>query len=205
VIPVPTALSLSLRRHLVALRTLLVLTVALGVVYPLVVTGVAQVLFHHQADGSLVSANGGTVGSSLIGQSFTDKDGKPLPQWFQSRPSAAGKGYDALSSGASNLGPENADLIKAIRDRRAAIAAADGVDPSSVPSDALTASGSGLDPDISPAYAYQQAARVAQARGLDQARVRKLVADHVNGRGLGFLGDKTVNVLELNLALSRLT
>ena len=204
-IPVPTALSLSLRRHVVALRALLVMTVVLGVAYPLVVTGVAQLVLHPQADGSMVSSHGTAVGSSLIGQSFTDKDGNPLPQWFQSRPSAAGKGYDALSSSASNLGPENADLIKAIQSRRAAIAAADGVDPSSVPADAVTASGSGLDPHISPAYAYEQVARIAKARGLDEASVRNLVADNVSGRGLGVLGEPTVNVLELNLALSKLT
>ena len=159
----------------------------------------------NHANGSLVSAGGHTVGSSLIGQNFTDDKGNPLPQWFQPRPSAAGAtGYDPTSSSASNLGPNNTDLLKAVQDRRAAAAALDGVDPASVPPDAVTASGSGLDPDISPAYAYEQVARVAKARGLDAAQVHALVASHIHGRDLGFLGEPTVNVLELNLALQQL-
>ncbi|TDX79158.1 K+-transporting ATPase ATPase C chain [Rathayibacter sp. PhB151] len=191
-----------LRQYGVALRALLVLTVALGVLYPLAITGVGQLAFARQANGSLLTENGETVGSSLIGQSFTDADGNPLPEWFQSRPSAAGDGYDASASGGSNLGPENEDLIAAIQERRAAIAAFDGVDPAAVPADALTASASGLDPQISPAYAAIQVARVAAARGLTQEDVRALVAEHTQGRDLGFLGDETVNVLELNLALA---
>ncbi|ROP50207.1 MULTISPECIES: potassium-transporting ATPase subunit KdpC [unclassified Rathayibacter] len=191
-----------LRQYGVALRALLVLTVALGVLYPLAITGLGQVAFARQANGSLLTENGETVGSSLIGQSFTDADGNPLPEWFQSRPSAAGDGYDASASSGSNLGPENEDLIAAIEERRAAIAAFDGVDPAAVPADALTASASGLDPQISPAYAAIQVARVAAARGLTEEDVRALVAEHTQGRDLGFLGDETVNVLELNLALA---
>ena len=144
------------------------------------------------------------VGSSLLGQLFTDDKGDPLPQWFQPRPSAAGSGYDPLASSASNLGPENPALVKLIGERKAAAAALDGVAPSSVPPDAVTASGSGLDPDISPAYAYQQVDRVARARGLDPAQVHALVASHVSGRGLGFLGEPTVNVLALNMALAQM-
>ncbi|MCJ1684732.1 MULTISPECIES: potassium-transporting ATPase subunit KdpC [unclassified Rathayibacter] len=191
-----------LRQYGVALRALLVLTVALGVLYPLAITGIGQVAFARQANGSLLTENGETVGSSLIGQSFTDADGNPLPEWFQSRPSAAGDGYDASASSGSNLGPENEDLIAAIQERRAAIAAFDGVDPAAVPADALTASASGLDPQISPAYAAIQVARVAAARGLTEEDVRALVAEHTQARDLGFLGDETVNVLELNLALA---
>jgi K+-transporting ATPase ATPase C chain len=151
-----------------------------------------------------VSSGGRVVGSSLIGQSFADASGRPLPQWFQPRPSAAGAGYDPTSSGASNLGPNSSDLLKNVRERRATAAALDRVDPASVPPDALTASGSGLDPDISPAYADEQVARVAKARGLDPAQVRSLVDVHVQGRDLGFLGEPTVNVLDLNLALLRM-
>ncbi|ROS30078.1 K+-transporting ATPase ATPase C chain [Rathayibacter sp. PhB127] len=191
-----------LRQYGVALRALLVLTVALGVLYPLAITGLGQVAFARQANGSLLTENGETVGSSLIGQSFTDADGNPLPEWFQSRPSAAGDGYDASASSGSNLGPENEELIAAIQERRAAIAAFDGVDPAAVPADALTASASGLDPQISPAYAAIQVARVAAARGLAEEDVRAVVAEHTQGRDLGFLGDETVNVLELNLALA---
>jgi K+-transporting ATPase ATPase C chain len=201
---VSSSLVLSLKQHVAALRVLLVLTVILGFLYPLAVTGIAQLITPGRANGSLISSDGKTVGSKLIGQLFTDDKGNALPQWFQSRPSAAGKGYDPTATGASNLGPENTDLLKAVQDRRAAAAALDGVAPGSVPPDALTASGSGLDPDISPAYAYQQVARVAKARGLDAAKVRALVDDHVQGRELGFLGERVVNVVDLNLALTQL-
>lgn len=200
-----TSPSTIVRQYLVALRALLVLTVLVGVAYPLVVTGVAQAVFHQQANGSMVSHDGTVVGSSLIGQNFTDSKGNPLRQYFQSRPSAAGKnGYDPTSSGGSNLGPSNPDLVKAINDRRKALAAFDGVAPASVPADAVTASASGLDPDISPAYAYEQVNRVAAARHLDPARVRAMVKAHVEGRALGFLGEPVVNVLTLNLALDTL-
>jgi K+-transporting ATPase ATPase C chain len=196
-----------MRTHLAALRMLLVFTVITGIAYPLLVTGVAQAAFSDQANGSLVKQNGKTVGSSLIGQNFNviknGKDtGKPDPQWFQPRPSAGG--YDPTVSGASNLGPNNTDLIKTIKERKAAVAAFDGVSPDSVPADAVTASGSGLDPAISKAYAYEQVTRVAKARGLDTATVNKLVADNTHSRALGFLGEEYVNVVELNLALADL-
>lgn len=193
-----------LRQYGVALRAMLVLTLALGVVYPLAITAAGQIAFPAQANGSLVSVDGDQVGSSLIGQSFTDADGNPLPEWFQSRPSAAGDGYDASASSGSNLGPENSDLVAAVEERRAAIAEYDGVDPATVPADALTSSASGLDPQISPAYAELQVARVAEARGLPVEQVGALVAEHTQGRDLGFLGDPTVNVLELNVALAAL-
>ncbi|MDX6227110.1 MAG: potassium-transporting ATPase KdpC subunit [Frankiales bacterium] len=196
----------SFRTHLAALRALLVLTVVLGLGYPLAATGLAQVLRPDQANGSMVSSHGQVVGSSLIGQNLTDNKGNPLLQYFQPRPSAAGKdGYDPTSSSASNLGPNNPDLVKAINDRRAADAKMDGVAPSTVPPDALTASGSGLDPDISPAYAYEQVNRVAAARHLSVATVHELVAKHVQGRTLGFLGEPRVDVLELDIALDKLT
>ena len=192
-----------LRSTGVAVRLTLLATVVLGVGYPLAVWGVGQAAFHDQANGSMITdSSGTTVGSSLIGQSFTGKD---AARWFQSRPSAAGEhGYDANASSGSNLGPSNPDLTKAIEERRAAIAKADGVPASEVPADALTASGSGLDPDISPEYARLQIARVASARGLSEARVRALVAEHTESRQLGFLGGPAVNVLELNLALAKL-
>lgn len=185
-----------------ALRALLLLTVVLGLGYPLVVLGVGQLLFPTQANGSLVRVDGDVVGSSLIGQSFGDADGNPLPEWFQPRPSAAGDGYDGGASSGSNYGPENADLIAAIEERRAAIAAFNDVDPADVPADALTASSSGLDPHISPAYALLQVERVAEARGLPVDAVRALVEEHTQGRDAGFLGAPTVNVLELNVALA---
>ncbi|HEY5031265.1 MAG TPA: potassium-transporting ATPase subunit KdpC [Actinomycetes bacterium] len=201
----PNNLSASLRQYAAAVRVLLVLTVLLGIVYPLAVTGVGQLLFRAQANGSLVSSGGHVVGSGLIGQNFTDAKGNPLPQWFQPRPSAAGaSGYDPTSSSASNLGPSDPDLVKAIQGRRASAAALDGVAPASVPPDALTASGSGLDPQISPAYAYEQVNRVAAARSLDPAKVKALVASMVQGRSLGFLGEPTVDVLQLNIALQQL-
>ncbi|MCQ4082170.1 potassium-transporting ATPase subunit KdpC [Streptomyces sp. RB6PN25] len=207
----PSFLPPVVRNHVSALRMLLVFTVITGVVYPLAVTGVAQAAFPDQANGSLVKQNGKVVGSSLIGQNFNLplKEGQtspnPDPKWFQSRPSAAGtNGYDPTASGASNLGPNSTVLIQDINQRRAAVAKFDGVDPSTVPVDALTASGSGLDPDISSAYAYEQVNRVAKARGLDPAVVRKLVSDHITGRPLGFLGNEYVDVVTLNLALTNL-
>ncbi len=191
-----------LRSTGVAVRLTLLCIVVLGVAYPLAVWGVGQAAFHDQANGSMITDSSGTVvGSSLIGQSF---DGKQADRWFQSRPSAAGeKGYDANASSGSNLGPNNPDLLKAIEERKAAIAKADGVPESSVPADAVTASGSGLDPDISPEYALQQVSRVAEARGLSESTVRALVQQHTESRQLGFLGEPVVNVLELNLALAK--
>jgi K+-transporting ATPase ATPase C chain len=196
----PTPLAQPAARQLwPALRMLLVMTALVGLAYPLALTGFARVAFPGRADGSLVEQDGKLVGSRLIGQSF---DGKP--QYFQSRPSAAGDGYDPLATSASNLGPENKDLIKAIADRRAAAAELDGTDPAAVAPDALLASGSGLDAYISPAYAAQQVDRVARERGLEPATVRRLVDEYTAGRVLGFLGEPGVNVLLLNLALDRL-
>lgn len=186
----------------VAVRLALLATVVLGVAYPLAVWGVGQAAFHDQANGSMVTdSSGKVVGSSLIGQSFSGKD---ADRWFQSRPSAAGEdGYDANASSGSNLGPNNPDLLKSIEERRAAVAQADGVSAAEVPADAVTASGSGLDPDISPEYASQQVARVAEARGLSADAVRELVEQHTESRQAGFLGEPVVNVLELNLALAK--
>ncbi len=144
------------------------------------------------------------MGSALIGQSFTDADGNPLPEWFQPRPSAAGDGYDAGASSGSNLGPENEDLIAAIEERKAQIAEFNGVAVAEIPADAVTASASGLDPHISPEYARLQVARVAEARGLPESEVRDLVESRIQARDLGYLGEPTVNVLQLNLALDEL-
>jgi potassium-transporting ATPase KdpC subunit len=200
-----SASSRLLGQHVAALRALLVLTVLLGLAYPLAVTGLGQLAFARQSNGSLVSSAGRTVGSSLLGQNFTDPDGNPLPKWFQPRPSAAGQtGYDPTASSASNLGPSNPDLVQTIVDRRSQVAAFNSVPATAVPADAVTASGSGLDPQISPAYAAIQVDRVARARGLDPAAVGRLVQQHTQGRVLGFLGEPRVNVVDLNVALERL-
>ncbi len=188
-----------LRQSWAGLRVLLAFTIVLGLGYPLVVAGISQLLLNDQANGSLVERDGEVVGSSLIGQTF---DG---PQWFHSRPSAAGDGYDPLATAGSNLGPESEELLALVEERRLAVAAEDGVDPADVPPDALTASGSGLDPHISPTYAYQQVDRVAAERSLEAADVRALVDDFAQGRVVGFLGAEHVNVLELNLALDALS
>ncbi|HEY7137050.1 MAG TPA: K(+)-transporting ATPase subunit C [Acidimicrobiia bacterium] len=195
-----------MRRQLVTgLFMIIVLTVLTGLVYPLVMTGVAQVAFHDRADGSLVKRNGKIVGSSLIGQNFTDAKGNPLPQYFQPRPSAAGDGYDAMASGGSNLGPSNQKLLEAVAKRAADYRQLNGLAADAkVPADAVTASASGLDPDISVANARLQAPRVATARNLPVATVQKLIGEHTDARQLGVLGEKTVNVLDLNLALDRL-
>ena len=275
-----------IRQHLAALRALLVLTVILGLAYPALIWLVAQLPgLQDNAAGSLIEADGKPVGSSLIGQLYTDADGAPLPQYFQGRPSAAGDGYDPMATSASNLGPEDivdtadrTSLLTLVCERSRAVGDLDGVEggrpfctgggvgavlsvigprdatgkvahptrvvsvnescdttdrpfldtyegvrvecakpgedyaigqlvpiPGSVqpqvPADAVTASGSGLDPDISPAYADLQVDRVAAARGMSADQVRALVAAHTEGRGLGFLGEPRVNVLELNLAL----
>jgi len=188
----------------VAVRAMLVFTLVLGIGYTVLITAVGQLALPWQANGSSVTVEGSPVGSTLIGQTFVDSDGAPLPQYFQTRPSAAGDGYDGGASSGSNYGPENADLISAITERRAAVAAFEGVDPAEVPADAVTASASGLDPQISPAYALLQVDRVAAARGLDEAEVRALVESKIQARDLGFLGEPRVNVLELNLALDAL-
>lgn len=280
-----------LRQHAAALRALLVLTVILGIGYPVFIWLVAQIPgLRDKADGSLIEVNGKPVGSSLIGQSFTDADGNPLPRYFQSRPSAAGDGYDPMATSASNLGPESVvdtpdkpSLLTLVCSRSAAVGELDGVDGArpfctgdgvgavlsvigprdargnvihptkvvsvnqpcdttktpfidtyegvrvecakagedystglivpirgsapadpAVPADAVTASGSGLDPHISLAYADLQVNRVAKARGLNPGLVRSMVAQHTDGRTLGFFGEPRVNVLELNIALDSL-
>ncbi|WP_194820145.1 potassium-transporting ATPase subunit C [Nocardia sp. XZ_19_385] len=287
-----------IRQHLAALRALLVLTAITGIVYPLAVFAIGQIPgLHEKANGSLVEVDGKVVGSSLIGQSFTDADGKALPQYFQSRASAAGDGYDPLSTSASNLGPEDivdsmgtdddgkpeikASLLTTVCSRSMEVADREGVDGArpfctkggvgavlsvlgpraadgevdhptkvvsvnefcsvtkepflaiykgmsvvcndgedfstgriipiygdapadpAVPADAVTASGSGLDPHISPEYAAIQVDRIAQARRINPDQVREVVAAHTKGRTLGFLGEPRVNVLELNLDLDR--
>ncbi|MET9314318.1 K(+)-transporting ATPase subunit C [Kribbella sp. NPDC003505] len=202
----------SVRQFGVAIRALLVFTAVLGLAYPLVMTGVSQVLFHGNANGSIVKVDGKAVGSDLIGQAYTmdsgkkDADGQPImvadPKWFQTRPSASD--YDAAASGGSNLGPNNADLVAAVDERRQAVAALEGVAPSQVPPDAVTASGSGLDPHISPAYAALQVNRVARERGLPVEKVQELVKESTEGRTLGFLGEPRVNVVKLNSALAAL-
>ncbi|WKG02306.1 potassium-transporting ATPase subunit C [Mycolicibacterium sp. HK-90] len=280
-----------IRQHAAALRALLVLTVILGIGYPVFIWLVAQIPgLRGNADGSLIEVNGKPVGSSLIGQSFTDAEGNPLPRYFQSRPSAAGDGYDPMATSASNLGPESVvdqpdkpSLLTLVCSRSAAVGELDGVSGArpyctgdgvgavlsvlgprdnrgnvihptkvisvnepcdttkapflnsyegvrvecrqsdheytlglivpirgdapanpQVPADAVTASGSGLDPHISPAYADLQVNRVAEARGINPDLVRALVADHTEGRTLGFFGEPRVNVLELNIALDSL-
>jgi potassium-transporting ATPase KdpC subunit len=256
-----------LRRQLMTgLLMTIVMIVLVGLAYPLVVTGVSQAVMSKRANGSLVDVNGKPVGSSLIGQSFTDKDGNPLPQYFQPRPSKAGDGYDGLASGGSNYGPSNANLVgnvpgaymgdtrvgaknpyatpadpycvpvqatdkagndvtdaqgspvweknpdrtyvcdpDTVPERTLAYRALNGLAADvKVPADAVTASGSGLDPAISLANARLQAARVAKARNLDLAQVQQLIDQHTQGRQLGVLGEQNVNVLELNLALDRL-
>jgi potassium-transporting ATPase KdpC subunit len=181
-------------RHLmVAVRYMLITTLIFGLVYPLVVTGLAQVLFHDKANGQLLYKNGELIGSRIIGQPFSGA------KYFHSRPSAAGTGYDAANSGASNYAPTNKKLIDRVSGDVAALQTDHpGQD---VPIDLVTASGSGLDPDITPAGAEFQVARVAAARHLSEDAVRKLVATHTAGRQLGFLGEPRVNVLLLNLDL----
>jgi len=186
-----------MRAHLrPALVILALMTLITGVGYPLVVTGIAQTLFRAQANGSLIVKDGKPVGSTLIGQPFDD------PKYFWSRPSATSPFADnAGSSSGSNLSPTNADLVKAVQGRVDALRAADPGNDASVPVDLVTASGSGLDPHISPAAALYQVPRVAKARKLDPEAVRQLVERHTEGRFLGFLGEPRVNVLTLNLAL----
>ncbi|MGW2573072.1 potassium-transporting ATPase subunit C [Streptomyces sp. NPDC001537] len=203
------------------LRALLVLTLVTGVIYPLVVTGIAQALFHNKANGSEIKADGKVVGSSLIGQSYNLplKKGQQTPEpdlkWFQGRP-ANGLGsnsvntqYKLLLSGATNLSADNKDLIQQVKDAKAAVIKDNSVvgytvKASEVPADAVTSSGSGLDPDISPQYAEIQVHRVAEKNGLSVTQVEKLVKDHIEGRTLGFMGEPRVNVLELNIALKDL-
>ncbi|MCX2925691.1 potassium-transporting ATPase subunit C [Streptomyces sp. NEAU-W12] len=203
------------------LRALLVLTLVTGVVYPLVITGVAQGLLPGRANGSEIEADGKVVGSSLIGQSYTlpPKEGQKTPEpdlkWFQGRP-ANGLGtnsvntrYELILSGATNRSADNAELIQWVKDAKAAVVEDNSVGgrtvrPSDVPADAVTSSGSGLDPHISPQYADLQVHRVAERNGLPVAQVDRLVEEHTRGRTLGFLGEPRVNVLELNIALKEL-
>jgi K+-transporting ATPase ATPase C chain len=203
------------------LRALLVLTVVTGVIYPLAITGVAQGLFPGKANGSEIKADGKVVGSSLIGQSYNLplKKGQETPdadlKWFQGRP-ANGLGtnsvntqYKLILSGATNRSGDNADLIKWVKDAKAAVIKDNSVNgytvrPSDVPADAVTSSGSGLDPDISPKYADIQVHRIAEKNGLPVAQVQKLVDEHTEGRTLGFIGEPRVNVLQLNIALKGL-
>jgi K+-transporting ATPase ATPase C chain len=184
-----------------AVVMLLAFTLITGVAYPLLVTGIAQAAFPRQANGSLIVKDGKTLGSSLIGQSFDD------PKYFWGRLSATtdsnGKAlaYNGASSVASNLGPTNPALVDEVRGRIDALRAADPGNEAAIPVDLVTSSGSGLDPEISPAAAAYQVKRVARARGVDEAKVKALVAEHTADRQLGFLGEPRVNVLELNLAL----
>jgi K+-transporting ATPase ATPase C chain len=181
-----------------AFRMMVVLTVLTGMIYPAVVTGLAQLLFPHQAHGSLVTIDGRTVGSSLIGQNFTK------PEYFHPRPSSAGpSGYDATASSGSNYGPTNQKLVDRVKASIEQFRKENPDYAGPIPADAVTASGSGLDPHISPANADIQVARVARARGVDMATVRRIAAEHTEGAWLGFIGEPRVNVLGLNLALDR--
>jgi potassium-transporting ATPase KdpC subunit len=211
------------RQHIAGLRLLLVFTVLCGIVYPVVMTGIAQVAFPRQANGSMVSYHGRVVGSSLLCQEFVDAKGNPLPQYFQPRPSYAivnwslgqkkngtyyientgpdNYGCNPLYSSASNLGPNNPALVQFIKQQQAQIAAFDHVKISQIPADAVTASGSGLDPDISPQNADIQVDRVAAARHVSPAKIMALVKEYTQGRALGFLGEPRVDVLTLNIAL----
>src|ERR1700683_2133856 len=200
------------RQHIAGFRTLLVFTVICGFIYPLIMLGIGQAAFHNKANGSLVSYNGQVVGSGLLCPEFGDAKGTPLPHAFQPRPSDAvvsgeknDYGCDPLYSAASNLGPTNQVEIGDIQAAQKAISAFDHVPVSEIPPDAVTASGSGLDPDITPANAYIQVDRVAAARHLPVSEVRNLVTENITGRTLGFLGEPTVNVLTLNIKLDELS
>jgi K+-transporting ATPase ATPase C chain len=198
------------RQHIAGLRLLLVFTVLLGIVYPVVMWGIAQVAFNHQANGSMVSFHGRVVASSLLCQEFVDAKGNPLVQYFQPRPSAAvpsptpkgDYGCDPTYSAASNYGPNNPALVTLVKQRQQQVASFNHVSVAQVPSDAVTASGSGLDPDISPQYAAIQVNRIAAARHVSPAAIQALVNQYTQGRTIGFLGEPRVNVLNLNIALN---
>ncbi|MGD0704143.1 MAG: potassium-transporting ATPase subunit KdpC [Trebonia sp.] len=198
------------RQYLAAFRLLLVFTVICGIAYPVLMWGVAQAAFKNQADGSLVTYNGQVVGSSLLCQEFVNAKGQPLPQYFQPRPSAATSGAatdygcDPGYSAAANLGPNNPTLVTDVKQLQQQIAAFDHVKISQIPPDAVTSSGSGLDPDISPQNAAIQIDRVAAARHLPVSEVQSLVSKFTQGRNLGFLGEPRVDVLTLNIALDEL-
>jgi potassium-transporting ATPase KdpC subunit len=197
------------RQHIAGLRLLLVFTVLTGIIYPVVMWGIAQVAFNHQANGSMVSFHGRVVGSSLLCQEFTGAKGNPLVQYFQPRPSAAvpsptpkgDYGCDPTFSSASNYGPNNPAFITLVKQRLAQVAAFNHVSIAQVPSDAVTTSGSGLDPDISTQYAAIQVNRVAGGRHVRPATIQALVSQYTQGRTLGFLGEPRVDVLNLNIAL----
>jgi potassium-transporting ATPase KdpC subunit len=188
-----------MKNLIIAIKITILLAIVTGLIYPAVVTGIAQLIFPHQANGSLIEASGRVVGSELLGQSFT------RPGYFHGRPSAAGNGYDGTSSGGSNLGPTSQKLIDRVRDDVKKFRAENPSYPGPIPADLLTASGSGLDPDISPAAADVQVERVAAARAMSPDSVRQLIAANTQGRQFGFLGEPRVNVLRLNLALDRAT
>lgn len=186
-----------------AIVLLILMTAITGLAYPLVITGVAQVAFEDKANGSLIVKDGQIIGSELIGQSFVNPDtGETLPGYFRSRPSAAGSGYDAALSSGSNLGPTNPILIDRVAADVQIIRAENGLAADAeIPVDLVTSSGSGLDPDISPASAQLQVARVAQQRGITVEQVQTIVDEYTSGRTLGILGEPRVNVLKVNLAL----
>jgi potassium-transporting ATPase KdpC subunit len=186
-------------KHLaVAFRVTIVSIVLLGLIYPLVMTALAQAIFPRQANGSLVTVNGKVVGSAIIGQLWTK------PQYFHGRPSAAGKGYDPTATGGTNLGPTSKKLIASTKTTLAQLERENPDANGPPPMDLITSSGSGIDPDISPEAAYWEAPRVAKARHMSLSALRAIVAQYVEGRTFGFLGEPRVNVLELNLALDRL-
>ncbi len=202
-----------MRRQLIpSIVSMLIFTVILGIVFPLVILGIGQLAFHDKANGSIIERDGTAVGSELIGQAFTDNEGKALAEYFQSRPSAATgasgstvAGYDPTLSSGSNLGPTNPDFLRLIDQRVKAYRTLNGLsDRVEVPVDAVTASGSGLDPHISIANARLQAPRVSDERGLSVRAVNRVIDDNTSGRALGILGEKAVNVLQLNLALDKL-
>ena len=188
-----------LRQLVPAFRIVLLLTLITGVVYPLLVTGACQLLFPKQANGSLIVAKGQVIGSELIGQESGS------PRYFHSRPSAAGTGYDATSSGPSNLAPTSQKLVDRVRDSIAKFRAENPDYHGAIPADLVTASASGLDPDISPASAYAQAARIAKTRNLSQLAVEQLIASQTQTPSLGLIGEPRVNVLKLNLALDQMS
>jgi K+-transporting ATPase ATPase C chain len=192
-----------MRRQLVpAVISMVIFTVALGLVYPLVITGIGQVALKDKADGSLIEKDGKVIGSSALAQSFTDAQGNPIAKYFQERPSVAND--DPSASTGSNLGPTNPELVKLVRRRAKAYRELNGLSVHvKIPVDAVTASGSGLDPDISVANAKLQAARVAKARGVSATEVLHLIDEHTDARPLGIIGEKTVNVLDVNLALDQ--
>ncbi|MFI0791075.1 potassium-transporting ATPase subunit KdpC [Streptomyces lydicus] len=193
----------TLRLAWASLRILLVLTVVCGVIYPLVVTGIAQGLFHDKANGSEVKVDGKVVGSELIGQSWNIKGtDKPDPKWFQGRPSHSK--YDPMATGSSQLGASDPTLVKNVKAAKKQVAEFNGVPQSEVPKDAVTGSASAIDPGISPDYAEIQVKRVARHNGLSVTQVEKLAKDNTNGRTAGFLGEPAVNVLKLNIAVKEL-